>query len=57
MDSNTENTKMVAIVAYLAALESFPLVGIAFVDVLIPLVAVQKGCSVDHHHRRGVVRK
>ena len=33
MDSNIENRKRVATVAYSAAPESFPLVDIAFVDV------------------------
>ena len=57
MDSNIENRKRVAIVAFSAAPEPFPLVDIAFVDAVTPLVAVQKRSSVDHHHQRETDRQ
>jgi hypothetical protein len=52
MDSNIENRKGVAIVVYSQAPESFPLVDIAFVDVVISLVTVQKRSSANHRHQR-----
>jgi hypothetical protein len=46
MDLNIENRKWVAIVAYQIVSDPFPLVDIAFVYVIVPLVAVQKSIAV-----------
>lgn len=46
MDSNTENRKWVATIAYPTAPKPFPLVDIEFVDVFVPFNAVHKGCNV-----------
>lgn len=58
-DSNIENRKRVATIAYPAALELFPLVKtyIVFVDVVILFTAVQKSSHADHHHQRPTVQK
>ena len=60
MDTNIENRKMVAAVAYPAALEPFLAVDTTFVDVVVLLVTVHKNSSADHHQRpthREVVRR
>ena len=51
MDTNIENRKMVAAVAYPAALEPFLAVDTAFVDVVVPLITMHKNSSADHHQR------
>jgi hypothetical protein len=40
MDPSTENKRRVTAAAYLVAQESFPLVDIVFIDVVVPLVKV-----------------
>jgi hypothetical protein len=40
MDPSTENKRRVTAEAYLVAQESFPLVIIVFIDVVVPLVKV-----------------
>jgi len=44
-----ENKRQIATAAYLAAPEPSPLVDIAFINVAILLVTVQKGSSAYHH--------